>query len=91
MKWIGQHIIDLKTRLRNDVHIDKKIYDSTGSAGMSGQQLLSTSTATVWTDQTYTYTQNGSSHTWVITHNLNKFPSVTVIDSGDSVVVGCIT
>lgn len=89
-KWIGQHIIDLEARIRDDVHIDKKVYDSTGSAGTSGQQLLSTSTATAWTDQTFTYTQNGASHTWVITHNLNKFPSVMVIDSGDNVVVGCI-
>ena len=48
-KWIGQHIIDLEARIRDDVHVDKKVYDSTGSAGTSGQQLLSTSTATAWT------------------------------------------
>lgn len=37
---------------------------------------------------TYTHTQSAASATWTITHNLNKFPSVTVIDSGDSVVQG---
>ena len=36
----------------------------------------------------YTHTQSAASATWTITHNLNKFPSVTVIDSGDSVVQG---
>tara|TARA_R110000765_G_scaffold93749_1_gene176686 strand:- start:689 stop:1045 length:357 start_codon:yes stop_codon:yes gene_type:complete len=90
VKWIGKNIVDVPSLFRNDVRLDEKVVDSTGSAGTAGQQLLSTATATVWTDQTYTYTQNGSSHTWVIEHDLNKFPSATVIDSGGSVVVGCI-
>jgi hypothetical protein len=37
---------------------------------------------------TYTHTQTSSSATWTITHNLNCFPSVTVVDSAGSVVVG---
>lgn len=37
---------------------------------------------------TYVHTQSQASATWTITHNLNKFPSVTVIDSGDSVAHG---
>tara|TARA_R110001592_G_scaffold71282_3_gene217993 strand:+ start:107 stop:361 length:255 start_codon:yes stop_codon:yes gene_type:complete len=39
-------------------------------------------------DITYIYTQNGASNTWEITHDLGRFPSVTVVDSGDSVVTG---
>ena len=39
---------------------------------------------------TYVHTQSSISHTWVITHNLNKHPSVTVVDTGDTVVVGTI-
>jgi hypothetical protein len=39
---------------------------------------------------TYTFTQSSVSNTWVINHNLGKFPSVTVVDSGESVVVGTI-
>jgi len=91
MKWIGEHIWDLVSRFRNDIRLDKKVYDGTGSAGSVGQTLTSTGTATVWKNATYTHTQNGASHTWVVSHNLSRFPSVTVIDSGDSVVVGCIT
>ena len=39
-------------------------------------------------DASFEYTQNQSSKVWEINHNLNKKPSVTVVDSGDNVVVG---
>ena len=40
---------------------------------------------------TFTFTQSSVSSTWIITHNLDKFPNVTVVDSGGSVVRGLIT
>ena len=42
-------------------------------------------------DITFTHNQNSSSNTWVITHNLHRFPSVTVVDSGNSIVQGTVT
>lgn len=33
-------------------------------------------------DSNYTYQQLVPAATWLITHNLNKFPSVTIIDNG---------
>jgi hypothetical protein len=39
---------------------------------------------------TYTHTQGSVSDTWVITHSLGRFPSVTVVDSGDTVVFGTV-
>lgn len=39
-------------------------------------------------DKTYTYTQSTPSDTWVITHNLGKYPSITVEDSAHSDVIG---
>ena len=39
-------------------------------------------------DKSFTYTQGSSSATWNITHNLNKRPSVTVVDSAENVVIG---
>lgn len=36
----------------------------------------------------YTHIQIASSSTWNIEHNLGKFPSVTVIDSAGSLVIG---
>lgn len=39
----------------------------------------------------YVYEQGEASDTWSITHNLNRHPSVTVVDSADTVVVGYVT
>ena len=90
MKWIGQYIHDLITRFRSDVYLeelatttetnvlvvdsDGKVSKSTSISGMS----------------TYTHTQSSSSDTWAITHNLGRFPSVEVVDSAGSVVIGDI-
>ena len=37
---------------------------------------------------TYTHTQSQAAATWTIAHNLNKHPSVTVVDSAGSVCYG---
>ena len=39
-------------------------------------------------DKNFVYVQAISSDIWEITHNLNKYPAVTVVDSGGSVVIG---
>lgn len=49
-----------------------------GPPGPAGQQT------------TYTYTQVGPTHLWDIVHNLNRYPSVTVIDSGGSEIIPTI-
>ena len=41
-------------------------------------------------DITYTHNQSSTSDTWTITHNLNRFPSVTVVDSANTVVMGTV-
>ena len=96
MKWIGQHIFDYISRFRNDVYVDAKILDSSGSSGSSGDILTSTGTTVAWSNAavtyntvaTYTWTQGGAASVWTIAHNLGKYPSVTVVDSGGTVVVG---
>jgi len=42
------------------------------------------------TDKTFTFTQSAASSTWSVTHNLDKFPSVSVVDSGNTAVVGSV-
>lgn len=42
-------------------------------------------------DIAYTHIQSVASTTWVIPHNLNKFPSVTIVDSTNTEVVADIT
>lgn len=39
-------------------------------------------------DKTFVYNQATSADVWEITHNLDKYPAVTVVDSGGSVVIG---
>lgn len=40
------------------------------------------------TDAAFSFLQDSPSNTWTINHNLNKHPSVTVVDSGQNVVYG---
>jgi len=40
---------------------------------------------------TYTHIQSSAASTWTISHNMNKFPSVLIVDSAETVVVGEIT
>jgi len=37
---------------------------------------------------TFVFNQTFALDTWNITHNLDKFPSVSVVDSSDNVVIG---
>jgi hypothetical protein len=39
-------------------------------------------------DKNYVYSQNSASNQWNITHNLYKYPSVSVVDSGNNTVIG---
>lgn len=39
-------------------------------------------------DKTFVYNQVTSSDVWEIEHNLDKYPSVMVVDSGETVVIG---
>lgn len=39
----------------------------------------------------FKYTQGTPSTSWAITHNLNGYPAVTVVDSAGSVVIGQVT
>ena len=41
-------------------------------------------------DKHFTFTQSTATNTWNVTHNLGKFPSVSVVDSGNTIVYGNI-
>lgn len=40
--------------------------------------------------QSYVHEQILASNTWLVVHRLHKFPSVTIVDSGENVVIGDI-
>ena len=52
-----------------------------------GKQVM---TQPIIGDITYTHNQSSTSNTWVVNHNLHRFPSVTVVDSADTIVQGTV-
>ena len=42
-------------------------------------------------DKHFTFTQNVARNVWEIKHDLNKYPSVTIVDSAENVVIGDVT
>lgn len=52
--------------------------------------LLQYDAANASGDKNFVFTQNVASSTWVITHNLGKYPSVAIVDSADTKVNGDI-
>ncbi len=68
---------------------------STSLEGASGKTSTSVialaATGISKTDSFFTFTQDNPSAIWNIQHDLEKFPSVTVIDSANDVVYGNVT
>ena len=59
--------------------------------GTSAQVLLADGTVGSLAgsgDLSYIHIQSAALSTWSISHGMGKFPSITVVDSGNSVVVG---
>lgn len=90
MRWIGQHIWDFISRFRNDVYfenlaetteINVVVVDANGKASYNSDAH----------DKHYTHDQSVSSNQWTIPHNLNKYPSVQVIDSAGNFCIGQVT
>lgn len=61
---------------QNDWNKIQMLEDTVGDGGIS---LL---------DKNYVHNQLAPSSAWSITHNLGKYPSVTVIDSSNMIVIG---
>jgi len=61
-----------------------------GSSGAPSAEVLTISLSGL-SSRSFVYNQSIASDTWVITHNLNSYPSVTVVDSSGNVVVGAVT
>lgn len=55
------------------------------------EEIVQDVVAIVVEDKNYVHDQIASSKTWTINHNLNKYPSVMVINSAGTVALGEIT
>lgn len=70
-----------------NTEINKKVETITGSPLIDVQR---TDNAVTITSQTYIHEQGIASDTWVIEHNLNKYPSVSIVDTANTVFIGQI-
>lgn len=59
-----------------------------GTAGQIPVKASADDYDVAWADTTHRHVQSVAATTWTVTHNLNKRPAVTVIDSSGRVVVG---
>lgn len=63
--------------------------DLTNRPSINGVTLSGNKTSSeLKLDQTFVFEQRVASDEWDIVHNLNKYPSITVVDSAGTIVVG---
>jgi hypothetical protein len=79
----------------NIVNVGTHAFDRTGDRGQvpftkynNAITELYTSIAAIIAGATFTFEQALPASTWMITHNLARFPGVTVVDSAGSEVMG---
>lgn len=77
--------------IKTDGLVDEEDYSA--KAWAIGGEGTETNNAKYYAEQaeryrtTFVYEQGIASDTWVIEHNLNKYPSVVVVDSANSVIL----
>lgn len=89
-KYAKYKIESLTTRVGQGSFFDGVLTFIEGSGGVEQDQLYGI-VESGGGDKEFIYTQSGATASWSITHNLNKYPSVTVVDSGNNIVIGDIT
>lgn len=68
-----------------NTEIDKKVETITGSDLIDVQR---TGSAVTLTSKTFVFEQGLASDEWIINHNLNKYPSITLVDSAGTIFIG---
>lgn len=64
---------------------------SNGLFSLDASYIISEFTLSGGGDKNFVYTQANPSSTWVINHNLNKFPSVSAVNNNNIAVFGEVT
>lgn len=75
------------------LHDDSKqdiLVSGTNIKTINNQSILGSGNIDLSNDKNFVYVQHEPSDTWIIEHNLNKYPSVTIMDSANSVMIGDI-
>ena len=74
----------------NFYNIDLTFISGSGGLVDGEDYLISLLGLSTSGDKTFIYTQSVASDTWIITHNLGKYPSVSVVDTAKTGVYGNI-
>lgn len=83
----------IKTSDNGEITTEKQLSDGNGnnlpiSVSTTSVALTGTVTANGESLTSFTFNQTVAAEEWTITHNMNKKPSVTVVDSANTYVVG---
>lgn len=70
----------------NFIVVDVTAVNTNGSLTDEAYYVFS-NTTTAGADKKYTHTQSSAAATWTITHNLDKQPAVSVVDSTENVII----
>lgn len=81
------------------IYWDSKVDENWGTenagrflvVGENGVVTVSNLTDFTVSDKFFEFTQNVASDEWVIEHNLDKYPSVNVVDSAGTIITGEVT
>lgn len=91
----GNTIPTLKEKIKQLVDVpkseSKSIPTKTSQLENDAQYVTSGELDNVTQRKTYTHNQIAPSEMWTITHNMDKFPSIFIVDSAGTTVVGDIT
>ena len=86
----GAYTLDSATVLSSDNNFYTLALFNTGGAGNIVFEQFYVMTSKKG-DLSFVYTQTNASNEWVITHNLGKKPSVTIVTATDTTVIGEVT
>ena len=92
----GQHnyaiyIVTSITSLTDAFLLNLTHVGSSGTPALDSIALAATGVSNLISDRFFEFNQATASNNWNISHNLNKFPSVSIADSGGSAVQGLIS
>jgi len=83
-------IVEIEEKTQNPLEMKYMAPGPKGDQGLQGPQGPPGVDGAAGIDSNYVHNQIAASNIWTIEHNLNKKPSVSVVDSADTLIVGNI-
>lgn len=87
IKLAAEIVSQINAALKPGDNVSELVNNGDGTSPFATEELLNTTIAEN-KDKNYIHNQLSASNSWVLNHNLNKYGSVTIVDSGNTIVVG---